>query len=225
MSPTERSNHKGSRHACLLSKLRFVRMGPHIVLQNYGCADFVHQLLVLPCLPPQASVNHSLVGQYRSEAFVIIVDWHLRNLFPQPGHKLSHAIQIFARTSVGLTRLTNNYAFHTFTGNIFLEKSHQTGCRDSRQPSCYNLKRVGDCQSCTLLAVVYRKYSSHVPINISSLSTTAKEQPCVGIFRAEFIAACSGISLTVECCCNNTVHITVLVLHNLSVVSPLRKVC
>ena len=150
------------------SRLKPTRISPHIVLQNDSGADFVHQLLVLPRLPAQSAVDHGLMGQDRRETLVIIVHRHLRHLLATPGNELPHTLQILARPSVGLTRFTDNDALNLLTGDIVLQERHQSGRRNSRQPSRDNLERVGDCKSCAFLAVVNRKYPGHASVNISS---------------------------------------------------------
>ena len=49
------------------------RMSPHIVLQDYSSADFIHKRLVATRLTPQATVNHSTMGKHGSETFVNVL--------------------------------------------------------------------------------------------------------------------------------------------------------
>ena len=83
--------------------------------------------------------------QYGGKTLVVILNRDLRNGFTPAINKLLNTLQILTGLSVGLTRLTNDNALHRLTGYISLQIIKELGCSNSRQPSCYNLQRVGDC--------------------------------------------------------------------------------
>ena len=96
------------------------------------------------------------MGQHGGEALVVVLDGDVRTLFAPAVDKLLDTCQILAGLAVRLAGLANDDTLHGLTTHVLLQIIEQLRRRDSRQPACYDLQWVGDCQSCTFLSVVYR---------------------------------------------------------------------
>ena len=125
-----------------------------IVFQDNRSGDLIHQSLVLTSLLLQATLQHRLMGQHRGKPLVEELDGHLGNSLSPTIDKLLHTRHVLTGLTVRLPGLTDDDSFHRLLGQIGLQPVKEFRRRNSRQPSGNNLQRVGDCQSCTLLAVV-----------------------------------------------------------------------
>ena len=128
-----------------------------IIFQNDSGRYLINQCFILPSLLSQPTVTHCLMGQHRRVALIVIVYRNLWVGFTPAIDKLLHPLQVFTRFTIGLTRFANNNTFHFLALDITLQPVEQFRRRNSRQPSCNNLQRIGDCQTCTLATVVDRK--------------------------------------------------------------------
>ena len=130
---------------------------------------------------------------------------------PQLCNKSLYTWQVFAWFAIGLYRLAYHKQFDLFSRCVVLEEIDEFRRRDSRQSPRYDFQGIGDRQSTSFLSVVDRKYSCHYAL--------FSEQPSVRIFCPEIVATCSCLRLAVECSCNNTIHVSALVLYNLCVIA------
>ena len=92
--------------------------------------------------------------------------------------KLLNALQVFAGLTIRLPGLTYDDTLNLFATDILLQPVEQLRRRNSRQPSCNNLQRVGDCYTGTLATVINRKDSRQPLLDVI-------EQPGVAL-RVEF---------------------------------------
>lgn len=127
----------------------------HISLQYYRCTDLVYKRLVLPCLFLQSAVYYCPVCHDGGETLVIILYGNVRTDLAPSVYKLLNTGEIFARAPVCLHRLAHNDKLYRLTADISLYIIEQLMRRNSRQSSGYNLQRIGDCQACTFLPVIY----------------------------------------------------------------------
>ena len=125
-----------------------------VVLEDDRGADFINKFFVLTSLFLQTSIEHGLVGEDGGEALVVIVDGDLGDSLAPTVDKLLHTLEVLTGLTIGLAGLTDDDALHRLTSHVGLQPVEELGRQNSRQPSCDHLKRVGDCQSGTLLTVV-----------------------------------------------------------------------
>ena len=96
------------------------------------------------------------MSQDRSETLVIELYGNLRHCLTPTVDKLLHTLQILTGLSVRLAGFAYYNTLHLLTSDICLQIIKQLRRGDSRQSPSYNLKRIGDCQSCTFLTVIDR---------------------------------------------------------------------
>lgn len=94
---------------------------PHIVLKDDSGTDFINQCLVLSRLLLQPTVNHCLMGQYGSEALVVILYGNVGHGLTPSVHELLHTLQVLAGLPVGLLGFTYHNTLHLFLGHILLQ--------------------------------------------------------------------------------------------------------
>ena len=83
--------------------------------------------------------------QYGSKALIIILYRNLGHCLTPPIDKLLHTLQVLTRLPVWLPGLSNNDTLHLLMGDICLQILKKSRSSNSRQPSRYNLERIGDC--------------------------------------------------------------------------------
>lgn len=138
-----------------MSFLSFRSSGLHIALEDNRRADFIHQRLVPTLFLFQTAVNHRLMRQDRRESFIVILNRHVRICLPPPVDKLLHPLEILTRLPVWLIGFPYHDALNGLPAEIICQIIEQRRSRNSRQSAGNNLQRIGDCQSCTLLSVIY----------------------------------------------------------------------
>ena len=163
-----------------------------VVLEDDGGRNFVDQRLVLTGLLPKTAIEHRLMSQYRGETLIIVFDGQFRMGFAPAVDELLHACQVLAWLAVGLAGLADDDTLHLLTLDILLQPVEQLRRRNSRQPSCNDLQRVGDCYTGTLATVINRKDSRQTLLDVI-------EQPGVAL-RVEFrttnlVAAVHSVNL------------------------------
>ena len=99
--------------------------------------------------------------QHGSETLVIVLDGDVGTLLAPAVNELLDTSQVLAGLTVGLSGLADDDALHLLALGVSLEVIEKLRSGNSRQPSGYELQRVGDCQSCTLLTVVNGKNTCH----------------------------------------------------------------
>ena len=138
------------------------------------------------------------MGKHRRKTLVVVFYRNLRHGIAPTVNELLHALEILAGLTIRLTGFANNHALYGLTRHILLKEIKQFRSSDSRQPAGYQLKRVGDCQTCTFLSVIYRNDTCHGLLRI--------KQPSTGILVLKRVTAVGSIQLRIEGRCHNTIH-------------------
>lgn len=131
----------------------------HKVLQYDACWDFIDEGFVASLHHGESSVEHRLVGDCGSEAFVVEVQGHFGEALAEFSCEGPYACSIFRGLSVELLRHTDNDTLHLLPLEVVGEERHKLLRVHRRKPVCDDLHRVGDGDTCAALSVVDGKYS------------------------------------------------------------------
>ena len=189
-----------------------------VALEDDSGRDFIDEGLVLTVFLLQAAIDHCPMGEHGGETLIHIFygDGWLR-LSPTVD-KLLHAGQILTWLPIRLHRLTNDDALYRLLSHIGHQIIVERGCRNSRQPSGYNLQRIGDCYSCTSFTVIYRKDSRHLGLLLII------EQPSIGILTGlEAVTAAHGTGLIVVGSSHHAIHVAGTVVNNLCIIASVSQ--
>ena len=105
-----------------------------IPLQDNTCHQFIHYGLVLALLLLHTSCNHGLVSDHRGEAFIVLLQRHIRKHLAEAIHEgldILHGLRVFA---IHLIRVSNHHFIDLLFGEIVLEPLLQrvSGYRNKR---------------------------------------------------------------------------------------------
>ena len=153
------------------------------------------------------------MSKNRSKTLVVIYYRNLLTLLPA-SHKFPDTLQILARLTVRLPRLSYNNKIHLFRRDIPYQIVIQFRCRYRSKPPRDYLHSIRNGKPRTLLTIVYRQNTPH-----SFKILFAIKKPSVRILTTELSTTLHSFSLCVKCRGDNTIHLCSLIVGYLSVIS------